>query len=263
MLTNLLSKGGVRLAARQASRRHARQCLASAMASFSSDAKIIYTYTDEAPALATHALLPIIRRFAAPANVKIELSDISVAARILAHFPDYLTEDQRVPDSLAELGELTQSPNCNIIKLPNVSDSIPQLEEAIAELQSQGYNVPNYPAEPTTDEEREINARYAGVLGSAVNPVLREGNSDRRVADPVKKYAQANPHRMKAWSSDSRTHVAHMSDGDFFSTEQSAIVPSATSVQIELEPTDGEAYALRGTLSLDYVFWLPSCVWWH
>ena len=171
MLTNLLFKGGVRHAARQVSRRHARQCLASAMASssFSTDAKIIYTYTDEAPALATHALLPIIRRFAAPANVKIALSDISVAARILAHFPDYLTEDQRVPDSLAELGELTQSPNCNIIKLPNVSASIPQLEEAIAELQSQGYNVPNYPAEPTTDEEREINARYAGVLGSGAS----------------------------------------------------------------------------------------------
>lgn len=228
-----------------------RRLAAQSAASFSSDAKIIYTYTDEAPALATHALLPIIRRFAAPANVKIELSDISVAARILAHFPDYLTEDQQVPDSLAELGNLTQDPNCNIIKLPNVSASIPQLQEAIAELQGKGFNVPDYPAEPSTDEEREINARYASVLGSAVNPVLREGNSDRRVAPPVKKYAQNNPHKMIAWESDSRSHVAHMADGDFYSTEQSAIVPADTEVSVELHPSSGESYDLRGPVALE------------
>lgn len=224
---------------------------AQAVAAFSSDAKIVYTYTDEAPALATHALLPIIRRFAAPANVNIELSDISVAARILAHFPDYLDDSQRVEDELAKLGELTQDPNCNIIKLPNVSASVPQLQEAIAELQSQGFNVPNYPANPTTDEEREINERYAKVLGSAVNPVLREGNSDRRVADVVKKYAQNNPHKMLPWSSDSRSHVAHMSQGDFYSTEQSTIVPSATTVNITHTAEDGTVTTLKEGLALE------------
>ena len=222
-----------------------------AAAAFSSDAKIVYTYTDEAPALATHALLPIIRRFAAPANVNIELSDISVAARILAHFPDYLEESQRVPDSLAELGDLTQDPTCNIIKLPNVSASIPQLQDAIAELQSQGFNVPDYPAVPTNDTEAEIHDRYAKVLGSAVNPVLREGNSDRRVAAPVKKYAQQNPHKMLPWSSDSRSHVAHMSQGDFYSTEQSTIVPAATEVSIELEDASGTTTVLKEGLALE------------
>jgi isocitrate dehydrogenase len=221
-----------------------------AAAAFSNDAKIVYTYCDEAPALATHALLPIIRRFAAPANVTIELSDISVSARILANFPDYLSADQQEPDRLAQLGELTQEPNCNIIKLPNVSASIPQLEEAIAELQSKGYNVPNYPAAPTNDKEAEINARYAKVLGSAVNPVLREGNSDRRVAAPVKAYAQANPHPMKPWNNDSRSSVAHMSDGDFYAAEQSTVVPSATNVVIEHTDKDGNCTVMKGDLPL-------------
>jgi len=199
-----------------------------------SSAKIIYTDTDEAPYLATYALLPIIQRFAKPAGINIEKSDISVAARIITQFNDRLKPQQRVPDNLALLGELCAKPEANIIKLPNVSASIPQLEAAIKELQSQGYDVPNFPQEPKTDAEREVYARYSKVLGSAVNPVLREGNSDRRVAAPVKAFAQKNPHKLGKWSKDSPTHVAHMDGGDFFGSEKSYTAPAATSVKIEL-----------------------------
>ena len=198
----------------------------------SSKAKIVYTLTDEAPALATRSLLPILETYAKPAGIEFETSDISLAARILANFPDYLEEDQRVPDALAELGEYTKDPDANIIKLPNISASIPQLRAAIKELNEQGYNVPEYKENPENDEEKEIQSRYAKVLGSAVNPVLREGNSDRRVAAPVKAYAQANPHPMGAWNSEIQTHVAHMSEGDFFGSEQSHVMPEAGSVQI-------------------------------
>ena len=199
-----------------------------------SQPKIVWTYTDEAPALATFALLPVVQRFCAPAGLAVETSDISVAGRIISHFPERLKESQRQPDELAELGELAKTPDANIIKLPNVSASIPQLEGAIAELQQKGYDLPNFPASPSSAEEKEIAAKYAKVLGSAVNPVLREGNSDRRVAGPVKAYAQKRPHRLGKWDPASKTHVAHMTDGDFFSSEQSHIVSSATSVRIEL-----------------------------
>jgi isocitrate dehydrogenase len=207
----------------------------------SSQPKIVWTYTDEAPALATFALLPVVQRFSKPAGLAVELADISVAGRILAAFPDKLTPEQRVPDTLAELGELAKTPAANIIKLPNVSASIPQLEGAIAELQSKGYAVPDYPAEPSTAEEKAVQAAYSKVIGSAVNPVLREGNSDRRVAGPVKAYAQKRPHKLGKWAGDSKTHVAHMTDGDFFSSELSSTVSSATSVRIELHPADGSA----------------------
>jgi len=199
-----------------------------------STAKIIYTETDEAPYLATFALLPIIQRFAGPAGITIEKSDISVAARILAAFPERLAAEQRVPDNLAELGELAKTPEANIIKLPNISASIPQLLEAIAELQQQGYDVPDFVPSPTTEEEKAVAAAYSKVLGSAVNPVLREGNSDRRVAEPVKKYAQKNPHKMGGWTTDSKSHVQHLTSGDFYGSEQSFTVPSATNVKIEL-----------------------------
>jgi isocitrate dehydrogenase len=197
-------------------------------------AKIVYTETDEAPYLATFALLPIIQRFAKPAGIEIEKSDISVAARIISQFNDRLKPEQQVPDNLAELGELAKTPDANIIKLPNISASIPQLQEAITELQSQGYNVPDFVPDPKTEEEKEIAARYSKVLGSAVNPVLREGNSDRRVAEPVKKYAQKNPHKMGGWDSGCKTHVSHLPGGDFYGSEKSYTVPSATSVKIEL-----------------------------
>ncbi len=210
-----------------------------------STAGIIYTKTDEAPALATYSLLPIIKAFTGAAGINVETRDISLAGRIIANFPDNLSDDQRQSDALAELGELAKTPDANIIKLPNISASIPQLKAAIAELQSQGFDVPDYPEEPATDAEREINARYAKVLGSAVNPVLREGNSDRRVALAVKNYAKANPHRMGEWSSVSRSHVAHMDDGDFYSTEQSAIVGQAGSLRIEHEAEDGTVTVLR------------------
>jgi len=183
--------------------------------------KIIYTLTDEAPALATYSLLPIIQAFTKAASVTVEASDISLSGRILANFPDYLTEDQQQPDALTELGELAQTPDANIIKLPNISASIPQLVAAIKELQEKGYKVPDYPAEPKTDEEAVIKQRYSKVLGSAVNPVLREGNSDRRVAAAVKQYAQNNPHSVGAWTPDSRSHVAHMTDSDFYGSEKS------------------------------------------
>ena len=172
-------------------------------------AKIIYTITDEAPALATHSFLPIIEAFTAPCGVDVETRDISLAGRIIAKFPEYLTEEQRIGDALAELGELAKTPEANIIKLPNISASIPQMKACIKELQAQGYALPDYPEEPANEEERKIKATYDTVKGSAVNPVLREGNSDRRAPKAVKAYAQKNPHRMGAWSSDSKTHGSH------------------------------------------------------
>jgi isocitrate dehydrogenase len=206
---------------------------------------IIYTKTDEAPALATYSLLPVIKAFTDAAGIDVELRDISLAGRILANFPENLTAEQRIGDALAELGELAKTPDANIIKLPNISASIPQLVAAIAELQSQGFDVPDYPEEPANDAEQAIKDRYAKVLGSAVNPVLREGNSDRRVALAVKNYAKANPHRMGAWSRDSKSHVAHMGDEDFYSSEQSAIVASAGNVRIVHTDTDGNETVLR------------------
>jgi len=212
--------------------------------------KIVYTHADEAPALATYSLLPIIQRFAKPLGVSVVVKDISVSGRIIAHFPENLTEEQKQNDELAELGELAKTPDANIVKLPNVSASVPQLIAAIAELQSQGYNIPNFPASPTTDEEKEIAARYAKVLGSAVNPVLREGNSDRRAAPPVKRYAQKNPHKMGAWDSASRSHVSHMEEGDFYGSEQSYVMPDAGSVKITLKAADGAEHVLKPTLAL-------------
>ncbi|MCA9083951.1 MAG: NADP-dependent isocitrate dehydrogenase, partial [Planctomycetaceae bacterium] len=188
---------------------------------------IVYTLTDEAPALATYSLLPIIQAFTSKSGVVFETRDISLAGRIIAAFPDHLNEDQRQSDALAELGKLAKTPQANIIKLPNISASIPQLTAAIKELQDLGYRIPNYPEEPLTEQEQDIKARYAKVLGSAVNPVLREGNSDRRVAASVKAYARKNPHSMGAWSSESRSHVASMKDGDFFGSEQSVILSKA------------------------------------
>ncbi|MBY5920321.1 NADP-dependent isocitrate dehydrogenase [Ferrimonas balearica] len=207
--------------------------------------KIIYTHTDEAPALATQSLLPIVQAFTGAANIDIETRDISLSGRILANFPEKLTEAQRIGDALAELGELAKTPDANIIKLPNISASIPQLKAAIAELQSQGFDVPDYPEEPKSTEEKAVQARYAKVLGSAVNPVLREGNSDRRVADAVKQYAKANPHSMGAWSADSRSHVAHMNDGDFYGSEQSYVSTAAQSVRIELVDQAGDIEVLK------------------
>ncbi len=211
---------------------------------------IIYTITDEAPALATYSLLPIIRTFTAPAGINVDTKDISLAGRIIANFPDNLTPAQRQADALAELGELAQTPAANIIKLPNVSASIPQLQAAIKELQAHGYAVPDYPEDARTEAEKEIKLRYAKVLGSAVNPVLREGNSDRRVAAPVKEYARKNPHSMGKWSADSRSHVAHMSDGDFYSSEQSAVSASAGSVRIEFVAQDGSVKVLKEKTAL-------------
>lgn len=207
--------------------------------------KIIYTFTDEAPALATYSFLPIIETFTTAANVAVETSDISLAGRIIANFPEHLTEEQRQPDALTELGELAKTPEANIIKLPNISASIPQLTAAIKELQAQGYDIPNYPAEPQNEEEKAIKARYAKVLGSAVNPVLREGNSDRRVAKAVKQFAQKHPHRVGAWSSDSQSHVAHMDEGDFYGSEQSVVIEEAGNVKIELVAEDGSVTVLK------------------
>jgi isocitrate dehydrogenase len=194
---------------------------------------ILYTKTDEAPLLATYSLLPILQAFTAPAGVAVELPDISLAGRILASFPESLTDEQRVEDALAELGRLAQTPEANIIKLPNISASVPQMKAAVAELQAKGFAVPDYPEEPRTDEERAIAQRYAKVKGSAVNPILREGNSDRRAPHAVKEYARANPHPMGAWTSDSETHVSTMSTGDFFHNEKSITLPAATTVRIE------------------------------
>jgi isocitrate dehydrogenase len=207
--------------------------------------KIIYTYTDEAPALATYSLLPIIKVFTDAANVVVETSDISLAGRILATFPDHLTESQKQPDALKQLGELAKTPEANIIKLPNISASLPQLTAAIQELQGQGYDIPNYPAEPKTEAEVAIKARYAKVLGSAVNPVLREGNSDRRVAVAVKQYAQNHPHSVGAWTTDSRSHVAHMDSGDFYGTEQSVVIENAGNLKIEWVTEDGTTAVLK------------------
>ncbi len=208
-------------------------------------AKIIYTLTDEAPALATYSFLPIVQAFTRAAAISVETRDISLAGRILANFPDALTAAQKQKDDLTELGELAKTPEANIIKLPNISASVPQLKAAIQELQSQGYAVPNLPEDPKTDEEKAIKARYAKVLGSAVNPVLREGNSDRRVANAVKQYAKKHPHSMGVWSADSRSHVAHMTSGDFYANEQSALIGKAGTVRIEYTPKQGTASVLK------------------
>lgn len=210
-----------------------------------SEAKIIYTLTDEAPALATYSFLPIVQAFTKTADIKVETRDISVAARILANFDDVLTPEQKVADTLAELGELAKTPEANIIKLPNVSASVPQLKAAIKELQSQGYAVPDYVEAPGNESEQKIKNRYAKVLGSAVNPVLREGNSDRRVANAVKQYAKKHPHSMGAWSADSKSHVAHMHNGDFYGNEQSAVIAQAGSVKIEFTDNAGNARVLK------------------
>jgi len=210
-----------------------------------STAKIIYTITDEAPALATYSFLPIVKAFTNAADIVVETRDISLAGRILASFPENLDDDQRHSDTLAELGDLAKTPEANIIKLPNVSASIPQLHAAIAELQAQGYDIPNYPEEPTTDAEKDACSRYAKVLGSAVNPVLREGNSDRRVATAVKAFAKQHPHSMGPWSSDSKSRVAHMNDGDFYSSEQTAVVSADGELKISHVSSDGGASVLR------------------
>ena len=215
----------------------------------STGADIVYTHTDEAPALATRSWLPIVEKFAAAAGVTITTKDISLAGRILAAFPEAANATgQDVEDALATLGQLATTPAANIIKLPNISASIPQLTAAITELQNAGLAVPDFPAEPGNDKEREIRRRYAAVLGSAVNPVLREGNSDRRVAAPVKKYAAANPHSMGEWTADSQTHVAHMSDGDFYGSEKSVVIDSATTLHIEHVDGDGNTTPLRDPL---------------
>ena len=207
--------------------------------------KIIYTETDEAPALATYSFLPIVEAFTSAAGVTVETRDISLAGRVIANFPENLTEEQRIGDALAELGELAKTPEANIIKLPNISASIPQLKATIKELQDQGYDLPDYPEEPSSDEEASIKARYDKIKGSAVNPVLREGNSDRRAPGSVKQYARNNPHSMGAWSSDSKSHVASMSGGDFYGSEQSAIIESAGDVKITLHKADGSEEVLK------------------
>lgn len=207
--------------------------------------KITYTFTDEAPALATYSLLPIVQAFTRAADIEVELKDISLAGRIIANFPEYLTESQRQPDALTELGDLAKTPEAYIVKLPNISASLPQLTAAIAELQAKGYNIPNYPADPQTEEEKAIRAKYSKVLGSAVNPVLREGNSDRRVALAVKEFAQKHPHSVGAWSKDSKSHVAHMTEGDFYGSEKSLVIAKAGVVKIELTKADGSTQVLK------------------
>ncbi|MFK0377711.1 NADP-dependent isocitrate dehydrogenase [Pandoraea sp. NPDC090278] len=211
---------------------------------------IIYTLTDEAPLLATGSFLPIIRTFTAPAGVAVDTSDISVSGRILGEFPEFLTEEQRVPDNLAELGRLTQDPNTNIIKLPNISASVFQLQSAIKELQSKGYKIPDFPEDPKTDEEKAIQKRYSKCLGSAVNPVLREGNSDRRAPLAVKNYAKKHPHSMGEWSMASRTHVAHMKHGDFYHGEKSMTIDKARDVKMELVTNSGKTIVLKPKVSL-------------
>lgn len=212
--------------------------------------KIIYTLTDEAPALATFSLFPIIKKFAEKKGIDVELSDISLAARVISQFPKYLSETQYQPDNLAALGELCTKPEANIIKLPNISASLPQLNGCITELRTKGYDIPMYVPNPTTDKEKTIHQRYAKVLGSAVNPVLREGNSDRRVAAPVKTYARKNPHTMGGWSRASRSHVAHMSKGDFYASEKSYIMPKAGSVKIEFVNKSGAVKVMKENLKL-------------
>lgn len=212
--------------------------------------KIIYTKTDEAPALATYSLLPIVNAFTKCANINVETKDISLAGRIIANFPEYLTEDQRITDDLALLGELATKPEANIIKLPNISASIPQLKDAIKELQAKGYNIPNYPDSPKTDKEKEAKAKYDKIKGSAVNPVLREGNSDRRAPKAVKNYAKQHPHSMGAWASDSKSHVSHMSTGDFYHSEKSVEVTQAGNVKIELVDSNGNTTVLKEKTAL-------------
>lgn len=211
---------------------------------------VIYTLTDEAPLLATYAFLPIVRAFAEPAGIEIKTSDISVAARILAEFPEHLTEEQRVPDNLAELGRLTKLADTNIIKLPNISASVPQLIAAVKELQGKGFKIPDFPQSPKTDEDKEIRDRYAKCLGSAVNPVLRQGNSDRRAPKAVKEYARKHPHSMAPWSPASRTHVATMRGGDFYHGEKSMTLDRARNVKMELETESGETIVLKPMVSL-------------
>ena len=213
-------------------------------------AKIIYTKTDEAPALATYSLLPIIETFTGAAGVVVETRDISLAGRIIANFPEKLTEDQRIGDHLAELGDLAKTPEANIIKLPNISASIPQLVAAIKELQAQGYDIPDYPEETQTDAEKAIQATYAKVLGSAVNPVLREGNSDRRAPGSVKEYARNNPHSMGEWSAHSKSHVASMSHGDFYGSEKSTTVQNTTSFKIQFTNKEGQTTLLKDSAPL-------------
>ncbi|TMP09827.1 NADP-dependent isocitrate dehydrogenase [Pseudoalteromonas sp. S3178] len=212
--------------------------------------KIIYTKTDEAPALATYSLLPIIQAYTNAAGVEVETRDISLAGRVIANFPDYLTPEQRINDALAELGELAKTPEANIIKLPNISASVPQLRAVIKELQAKGYALPEYPSEPKNDEEKAIQATYDKIKGSAVNPVLREGNSDRRAPGSVKEYARNNPHSMGAWSKDSQSYVASMNEGDFFGSEQSVTVDTATDVRIEHVATNGDVTVLKQSTPL-------------
>jgi len=212
--------------------------------------KIIWTKTDEGPALATYSFLPIVQVFTKGTGVEVETWDISLAGRILANFPDYLTERQRIPDYLAKLGDLALAQEANIIKLPNISASIPQLKEAIKELQAHGYKVPDYPEDPKTDAEKALQERFAKVLGSAVNPVLRQGNSDRRAPASVKQFSKKNPHKMGAWSSDSKSHVAHMSGGDFYGSEKSTTVKKPTEVRIEFVAADGKVTVLKKKLDL-------------
>ena len=213
-------------------------------------AKIIYTITDEAPALATYSLLPFVQAFTGVAGVEVETRDISLAGRILSNFPDNLKEDQKTSDALAELGDLAQTPEANIIKLPNISASVPQLQAAIKELQGKGYDIPDFPADPQNEAEEKIKLRYAKVLGSAVNPVLREGNSDRRAPKAVKNFAKSHPHSMGAWSSDSKTHVASMSEKDFFGSEKSVTITDSTYVKIEFSGDDGSSKVLKASTPL-------------
>jgi len=216
----------------------------------SKTAKIVYTKTDEAPALATRSFLPIVKAFTKSSNIEIEVKDISLAARILANFSEYLTEDQKVEDALAFLGDLAKTPEANIIKLPNISASVPQLKAAISELQTLGYKLPNYPEEVKTDQDKSVLSLYNKVKGSAVNPVLREGNSDRRAPKAIKNYARKNPHSMGVWSSDSKTHVATMSEGDFAHNEKSVTIEKATNVHIKHISNDGTKTTLKGNLPL-------------
>jgi len=222
--------------------------------------KIIFTMVDEAPALATYSLLPIVQAFTRAAGVAVETRDISLAGRILANFPEHLTASQKIADELTELGQLTLKPEANIIKLPNISATPPQLKAAIKELQSQGFNVPDYPEDPQNDAEKAIKARYSKVLGSAVNPVLREGNSDRRAALSVKRFAQKHPHKMGAWSTDSKTHVAHMNTGDFYGSEKSVTVSEAGNVRIEFVSSDGKTTVLKEKTTLLTGEVIDACV---
>src|SRR5450631_1652452 len=215
-----------------------------------SDLEIIWTKTDEAPALATFSLLPIVEAFVGTAGVTMKLKDISLTGRILANFPEKLTQAQRINDELAELGQLAMRPEANIIKLPNISASVPQLKAAIKELKGNGYDVPDYPDNAATDAERDIRSRYGRVLGSAVNPVLREGNSDRRAAGAVKQYARKHPHKMGAWTKDSKTRVTHMSGSDFYGSEVAMTIAAPTNARIELVGSDGAATVLKAKVPL-------------